>query len=111
MGDRLDDRHLGWRLDPCDWFLIFMNFAISVMMCRPTTPCVFGRQTETRHRSVLLDNRFDGREVPEQLSHRNVICLRDSFEYFVDALIDTLLNLLFDETSNLFHCLTRATPP
>jgi hypothetical protein len=103
VGDRLDDHHLGWRLDPCDWFLIFVNFAVSVVMCRTTASCIFGRQTETRHWTALLDNRIDRREVPEQLSHRNVVRLRNPFEHLVDALIDALLNLLLDQTSNLFH--------
>jgi len=64
--DRLDHRDLGWRLDSRDWFLIFVNFAVPFMMTRPTASCIFGRQTETRHRTALMNNR---REVPEQLSH------------------------------------------
>jgi hypothetical protein len=59
VGDRLDNRHLGWRLDSRDWFLIFVIFAVSVVMCRPSTPCFLGSQSEAGHRSMVLSNLVD----------------------------------------------------
>ena len=57
--DRLDNRHLGWRFDSRDWFLIFVDFTVSVMMCRSTAPCIFCSQSEAGHRSMVLSNLVD----------------------------------------------------